>query len=106
MPYEIRPGKKNWDKERSNRTLTGRPWRRLRDAIMERDGHMCQCDKCKGSKLIAHEVDHIKPLSQGGGDDPDNLRAMHRDCHEEKSKREANGGYEPKQQIGPDGWPV
>lgn len=67
----------------------GRPWRRLRDQVMKRDGHMCQCEQCQGRVLIAHEVDHIVPLSQGGTDDPANLRAMHRDCHKAKTAREA-----------------
>lgn len=96
----------SWDSERQYRTLTGRPWRRLRDKIMERDGFMCQCEQCKGVKLIAHEVDHIKPLSQGGNDEPENLRAINRDCHAEKSKREANGGYMPRVVIGADGYPM
>lgn len=73
---------------------------------MKRDEYMCQCEKCKGQKLVAHEVDHIKPLSQGGTDDPSNLRAMNRDCHAEKTKREAAPGYKPRPQIGMDGWPL
>lgn len=96
----------SWDNENKHRTLTGRPWRRLRDKIMRRDGFMCQCEKCKGEKLIAHEVDHIKPLSQGGTDEPDNLRAMHKDCHAEKSKAEAQPTYKPRAVIGLDGYPI
>ena len=70
----------------------GRPWRRLRAQILERDGHLCQCDGCKaqGRLLIAHEVDHIVPLSQGGTDDPGNLRAINRECHKAKTAREAH----------------
>ncbi|WP_420042603.1 HNH endonuclease [Bordetella genomosp. 9] len=66
---------------------------------------MCQCENCKGVKLVAHEVDHIIPVAKGGTDHPDNLRAMNRDCHAEKTKREANQGYRPKVAIGTDGWP-
>lgn len=86
----------------------GRPWRRLRDQIMARDGFMCQCEKCKGVKLIAHEVDHIDNARDADGylnDDPSNLRAMHKDCHAEKTKREANRGYTPRPPVGVDGWP-
>lgn len=83
----------------------GRPWRRLRDQILARDGFMCQCEKCKGVKLIAHEVDHIIPVAKGGTDHPNNLRAMHRDCHAEKTKREATPGYRPRVKTGVDGWP-
>lgn len=69
----------------------GRPWRRKRDQVMARDKYLCQCDECKatGALKMAHEVDHIVPLSQGGTDTPDNLRAINRDCHKAKTQREA-----------------
>lgn len=67
----------------------GRPWRRLRAQVLRRDGFMCQCESCQGRKLIAHEVDHITPVFEGGTDDPGNLRAINRDCHAEKSQAEA-----------------
>lgn len=72
----------------------GRPWRRLRERILERDGWLCQCEDCQQRKmpLPAHEVDHIIPLSQGGTDDPSNLRAISRSCHRAKSAREARHG--------------
>lgn len=75
---------------------------------MARDGYMCQCENCKGVKLIAHEVDHISNARDAAGnlnDDPSNLRAMHRDCHAEKTKREASQGYTPRVTVGVDGWP-
>ncbi len=96
----------SWHKEREHRVLTGRPWRRKREQILARDGYMCQCEKCKGMKLIANEIDHIKPLSQGGTDDDANLQSMHKDCHAEKTKRESNVGYRPKTAVGADGWPT
>lgn len=67
----------------------GRPWRRLRAMVLKRDGFMCQCEECKGRTLIAHEVDHIVPLAEGGNDDPANLRAINRGCHAKKTQREA-----------------
>jgi 5-methylcytosine-specific restriction protein A len=69
----------------------GRPWRRLRDAILERDGRLCQCEDCKaaGAMLLATEVDHITPRSRGGTDDPGNLRAINVRCHAIKTQREA-----------------
>jgi len=72
----------------------GRPWRRKRDAVLQRDGYLCQCEQCQeGSRLpkVANEVDHIVPLSQGGTDDPSNLRAINRECHRAKTAREAHG---------------
>jgi 5-methylcytosine-specific restriction protein A len=72
----------------------GRPWRRKRDAVMKRDGYLCQCEQCQdGTRLpkVADEVDHIVPLSQGGTDHPGNLRAINSDCHKAKTQREARG---------------
>ncbi|OZI64607.1 hypothetical protein CAL20_02850 [Bordetella genomosp. 4] len=73
----------------------GRPWRRLRLMILNRDGWLCQCDECKrlGRVLVAHEVDHHIPLSRGGTDDPSNLRAINRDCHKAKTQREGGRRY-------------
>jgi hypothetical protein len=73
---------------------TGRAWRRLRAKVLARDGGLCQCSECSasGEYKIAHEVDHIKPISQGGTDAMDNLQAINRDCHKRKSLREAASG--------------
>jgi 5-methylcytosine-specific restriction protein A len=87
----------------------GRPWRRLREQVMKRDGYMCQCEDCKGEKLIAHEVDHISNARDADGnlnDAPSNLRAMNRDCHALKTKREANPGFRERVDVGVDGWPI
>lgn len=67
----------------------GRPWRRLRAQVLKRDGFMCQCENCQGRVLIAHEVDHITPVFEGGTDDLSNLRAINRDCHSVKTQAEA-----------------
>lgn len=88
----------------------GRPWRRLRDQIMERDGYLCQCEACKRRPIprVAHEVDHISNRRDAQGrldDDPGNLRAINRHCHAEKSKREASPGYRPRPETGLDGYP-
>lgn len=72
----------------------GRPWRRKRAQILKRDGYLCRCDDCTrdGLLLLAHEVDHIVPLAQGGTDDENNLRAINRRCHQRKTAREAARG--------------
>lgn len=64
----------------------GRPWRRLREQILERDGGLCQCDDCRRRPLplVAHEVDHIDNTRGPDGelnDSPENLRAVNKDCH-------------------------
>jgi 5-methylcytosine-specific restriction enzyme A len=67
----------------------GRPWRRLRIAILERDNYLCQCDGCTrlGLVRVANEVDHIIPLSRGGTDDETNLRAINSECHKKKQQK-------------------
>lgn len=69
----------------------GRPWRRLRDAVLKRDRFLCQCHACRASNLVtlADEVDHIVPLAEGGTDDLSNLRAINHDCHKIKSQAES-----------------
>ncbi|NYT25382.1 HNH endonuclease [Alcaligenaceae bacterium] len=75
----------------------GRPWRRLRDQIMERDGYLCQCPACKKRPVpkVAHEVDHISNKRGPDGrlnDDPSNLAAINRDCHKAKTQAETLRG--------------
>lgn len=91
-----------WD--RSEGRTRGGKWMRLRAKIMKRDGFMCQCKKCKGVKLLADEVDHVVPLFKGGTDDPDNLMAMAKACHEAKTRDDL--GIVKKVTIGADGWPI
>ncbi len=68
----------------------GRPWRRLRKQILERDRYTCCA--CRTISVMDIEVDHLIPISQGGTDDPSNLRAMCRRCHATKTARESNRG--------------
>ena len=72
----------------------GRVWRRLREIVLKRDGYLCQCAECRrtGTMKLAHEVDHITPLANGGTDSLDNLQAINRDCHKRKSLGEAARG--------------
>jgi len=83
----------------------GRPWRRIRDRILQRDCYQCQHCKRKGFVTLADEVDHIVPLSKGGTDADDNLEAICADCHKVKTQQES-GSYKERQAIGADGWPV
>lgn len=72
----------------------GRPWRRLREEILKRDDYLCQCEECRllGRVRPGNEVDHIVPRSQGGTDDPSNLRAINDECHKVKTRRESLAG--------------
>lgn len=69
----------------------GRPWRRKRDRVLERDGWLCQCADCQRPGVLpklAEEVDHVLSLANGGTDDDDNLRAIAGVCHKRKTARE------------------
>lgn len=68
----------------SNRQRTSSyHWRKLRMSILERDKFTCQ--SC-GLITTVLEVDHIEPNSDNN--DPANLQAICRPCHEEKTLRE------------------
>lgn len=57
-----------------------RGWPRLRAAVLERDGRVCQIGGagCLGRATAA---DHIVPVHAGGSDDPANLRAACGPCN-------------------------
>ncbi|WP_078657955.1 HNH endonuclease [Streptomyces rimosus] len=63
-------------------------WTRLRRTILRRDNRTCYL--CGDPK--ASEVDHIIPVAFGGTDEPMNLAACCRTCHQLKTAREAQRG--------------
>lgn len=81
-------------------------WQQIRLRILQRDGYLCQCQRCKAAGLVreATQVDHIVPKAQGGTDDPSNLRSVNAQCHERITLEQQ--GYRPRPVIGADGWPV
>jgi len=56
--------------------MRGRAWMELRQRVMDRDRWLCQNCGAPG-----HHVDHIIPVSKGGGDTMDNLRALCAACN-------------------------
>lgn len=44
------------------------------------------------------EIDHIKPLSEGGSNDTSNLQALCLMCHRVKSNRASSGKEKPKKE--------
>jgi 5-methylcytosine-specific restriction endonuclease McrA len=69
----------------------------LRNDILERNGFTCQqCGSGAGDpdpynpgRKVRLHVDHIIPISQGGTDDRDNLRALCSTCNQGKSNIQA-----------------
>lgn len=64
---------------------------RLRAGVLRRDKGVCQIAG-EGCTHKATQVDHIRPVAQGGTDAPDNLRAVCPVCHRAKSLQEATEG--------------
>lgn len=90
------------DKSRHQRGY-GTAWNKLRQTILTRDKHLCQSCKRKGRVKAGTHVDHIKPKSKGGTDDPGNLEAICHEHHALKTIRDSGGV--PKPRIAVDGWP-
>jgi 5-methylcytosine-specific restriction protein A len=84
----------------------GAAWERLRLRILTRDGYMCQCDLCQGLGLPASHVDHIVRKTDGGTDDPSNLRSLNKDCHKRISIIQAGKTPRAPVAIGLDGYPI
>lgn len=57
--------------------------KRLRAALITRDGAVCS--DCPASLDLT--IDHIRPLSRGGTNDPTNLRLLCRSCNSRKGDR-------------------
>ncbi|WIX32516.1 HNH endonuclease signature motif containing protein [Salinicola sp. JS01] len=70
----------------------GRPWRRIRDRILQRDRYLCQPCKRQGRITPATEVDHIVNREAGGTDADTNLEAICSACHKAKTARESQSG--------------
>ena len=73
---------RNYDKARAfehNRRYNYR-WRKIRAAFLNANPF---CEKCKseGRYILAEEVHHKKPLSEGGTSDFRNLMSLCKSCH-------------------------
>lgn len=80
---------------REERKVYGAHWRKLRLAILDRDGWLCQI-RSEGCEVQASHVDHIVSWRHGGAwYDPANLRAACATCNKSRGGRvgalETNG---------------
>lgn len=94
----------NWSNKRDVGRFTGRPWRRLREAVLVRDKYLCQPCLRSGRYTEAQEVDHIIPLAKGGNSEPSQLQSICVACHKQKTQVDSGNGK--KIAIGSDGFPV
>jgi 5-methylcytosine-specific restriction endonuclease McrA len=74
---------------RKPRVYDTQRWRKLRLHVLRRDPICVACD-ANGILSEAKEVDHIKPLSEGGNAfDTSNLQGLCKSCHSAKTMRES-----------------
>lgn len=72
------------------RTITGSKWRAIRREILARDCGTCQVCLAAGRFALACDVDHVRPIWEGGSEtDRANLQSLCDDCHKAKTAREA-----------------
>ena len=81
----------------------GHQWERIRKLVLQRDNRLCQPCLRKSRVTPAAAVDHILAKAKGGTDELENLEAICRPCHLDKTMREQ--GRRRKRRIGVDGWP-
>ena len=75
---------KSYCREHRPRNGSTRQWRELRAQILARDRYTCQT--CGAP---AEHVDHIRPLHNGGSDQPGNLAAACAECNLRKGSKGA-----------------
>mgnify|MGYP000014564957 CR=1 FL=1 len=64
-----------------------------------------KCKKCAITLPSAYQIDHIKPKSQGGSNELDNLQALCPNCHAMKTQKEPKAPRKPKFDL-PQWWPT
>ena len=67
----------------------GAAWRKLRDAVLIRDRHLCLVCYRLGIFTPAKQVDHIINKDSGGTNDLSNLQSICVKCHKRKTNEEA-----------------
>jgi 5-methylcytosine-specific restriction protein A len=89
--------RRDYDRHRPNSAMRGfgRPWRRLRESILNRDPLCVNLFGIKDHVALSTDVDHILPVAQGGTEDASNLQGLCHSCHSRKTANEVGfGGQE------------
>ncbi|MFV0534603.1 MAG: HNH endonuclease [Cumulibacter sp.] len=95
------PARTSWQKPvKTESGRGGRPWRRLRKKVFERDGYCCQLCHQAGRVTIvtlhgslAGICDHVIPKAEGGTDDESNLQTLCLSCSDAKTQAESLRGW-------------
>lgn len=69
-----------YDRDPAVKKRYGRSWRKIRDSYAKEHPF---CEECfrKGIMIAVEEVHHIKPLSEGGTNNKENLISLCKSCH-------------------------
>ena len=69
-----------YDRDKTSKRRYGRAWTRIRDRYIH--AHPL-CERClaEGRYVKAEQVHHIKPLSEGGSHNDENLMSLCTACH-------------------------
>ena len=87
---DLKPGEYILESLEQKPVIARRISPQLRNEILERNGFTCQLcgagagdsDPFNPDRKVRLHVDHIKPISQGGTDDKDNLRVLCSSCNQ------------------------
>lgn len=85
------------------RRIRGRALQKLRARLLA-DSPLCVLCRKQGRVTPATEIDHVVALTNGGGNEDENLQCLCSECHELKTLEDL--GQKPRQAFGVDGWPT
>lgn len=84
------PQREPWQRTTPQKRIRGRRGMDRRVRIAQGQGWLCR--RCGEPLDASYEVDHRVPLSRGGNDIDDNLQALHKHCHDVKTKEDRSRG--------------
>lgn len=80
------------DQKQRKKFYNSKLWKYTRLEQLEREPTCRHCRE-QGKETIANEVDHVKPIEQGGSPtDSRNLQSLCKSCHSKKTLSENNYG--------------
>lgn len=72
---------------KQRRDVSDGEWYRLRNEVLERDGHACVYCGARASDRFVLQCDHVKPRSKGGRSEASNLVVACINCNSSKRDR-------------------
>jgi 5-methylcytosine-specific restriction enzyme A len=92
--------RRHWQDTPDHKRTRGRKWMRLREMVLIEEPVCMLCGQRPST-----QVDHKKPVSEGGTDERDNLQGVCYDCHDAKTRNDLGIKHTPRK-IGIDGYPI